>query len=261
MSFVNETIQKLVADGTMQPTDSVLTICAGRREHENFQRNGFTKVTISNLDERVAPEEFAPYDWSRQDAGSLTYEDHSFDFCFVNAGLHHCDSPHRALLEMYRVARKGVIVLESRDSVTMRCAAMFNFVCTYELEAVILNDFKCGGVNNTNVPNYVYRWTEREFEKTINTHNPTGKHRFQYFYGLLLPHLFIGMSKNPLKKLAYYCILPFVFLLTKLFKKQMNQFAMIAIKPRIPADIWPWLVKSGDTWQLDRDFAQTKYRV
>ena len=28
MSFVNQTIQKLVADGTMQPTDSVLTICA-----------------------------------------------------------------------------------------------------------------------------------------------------------------------------------------------------------------------------------------
>ena len=162
---------------------------------------------------------------------------------------------------MYRVARKGVIALEARDSLAMRWAAHFNLVCTYEIEAVVRNDFACGGVNNTDVPNYVYRWTEREFEKTIDTHNPVGKHRYVYSHGLSLPYQFAGMSKNPLKKLAVQILGPIIFVLTIAFKKQMNHFAMVAVKPSPPDDIWPWLEEAEAGYKISRDYSQQRFKM
>ena len=49
----------------------------------------------------------APYRWELADAEALPYEDDAFDWAVISAGLHHCRSPHAALLELYRVARRG----------------------------------------------------------------------------------------------------------------------------------------------------------
>jgi ubiquinone/menaquinone biosynthesis C-methylase UbiE len=87
---------------------SVLVVCGGELDRNIVVDEGFTAVTISNLDERIRGNEFAPYAWSFQDAEALSFPDDAFDYCMVHAGLHHCASPHRALLEMYRVARRGV---------------------------------------------------------------------------------------------------------------------------------------------------------
>jgi SAM-dependent methyltransferase len=75
---------------------------------------------------RVA--EFAPFLWSFQDAERLTFAENEFDFCIVHSGLHHCYSPHRALLEMYRVARVGLLVFEPRDGALVRLGMRLNVV-------------------------------------------------------------------------------------------------------------------------------------
>ena len=49
----------------------------------------------------------------------------------------------------------------------MRVAQRLGVVDEYELTAVADNGLPAGGVRNSPVPNYVYRWTEREVEKTI----------------------------------------------------------------------------------------------
>jgi ubiquinone/menaquinone biosynthesis C-methylase UbiE len=54
-----------------------------------------------------------------QDAENLSYDDRAFDLVVVHAGLHPCYSPHRALLEMYRVARRCVVA-----SVALRYTAI-----------------------------------------------------------------------------------------------------------------------------------------
>lgn len=65
---------------------------------------------ISNLDDRMVDDgRYAPMEWSYQDAEHLTYGDETLDVCVVHDGLHHCRSPHQALLEMLRVARRGVL--------------------------------------------------------------------------------------------------------------------------------------------------------
>jgi hypothetical protein len=43
----------------------------------------------------------------------------------------------------------------------------------YEYSA-LKNDSN-GGVDNTNIPNFVYRWTEREVLKLMNSYKPLNK--------------------------------------------------------------------------------------
>ena len=40
-----------------------------------------------------------------------------------------------------------------------------------------------GGVDNTNIPNYVYRWTEREIIKLLKSYRPDLKHKIFFNYG------------------------------------------------------------------------------
>jgi hypothetical protein len=56
-----------------------------------------------------------------------------------------------------------------------------------------------GGVRNGAVPNYVYRWTEREIEKAVASFDPARPPRCSYFHGLAVPPLgALGLIVNPL---------------------------------------------------------------
>jgi SAM-dependent methyltransferase len=174
---------------------SVLVICGGNFDRDTWRGAGFTNVTISNL---------SPSDTEcRVDAENIPYDANAFDVVAVHAGLHHCYSPHRALLEMYRVARKGVIVVESRDSLAMRIAGTFGLVPDYELEALV-NLRAFGGVANSAIPNFVYRWTKHEVEKTICSGDPVHRHVIRHLYGLRLPlERFCFSGKAAVRALFY----------------------------------------------------------
>lgn len=211
--------------------DSILVICAGHRDKKILELNGFTKVTISNLDDRLEKNEFAPFEYSYQDAEDLSFEDNSFDWVLVHAGLHHCYRPHRALLEMLRVGKKGAIVFEARDGFLIRQAKKFNLVPTYELESVIDNDLKYGGVANTDIPNFIYRWKEREIESILNAYFPTFKdNKVHYFYNLRLPTQRISFIKSPLKRYFLLALMIPVKIFCTLFPKQSNEFGFIMQK-------------------------------
>ena len=100
----------------------MLVVAGGGADRDAFLAAGFENVTISNIDDSGADDAYAPYAWSYADAEALPFDDGSFDWAVVSAGLHHCASPHRALLELYRVARRGLLAIESRDSLLMRLA-------------------------------------------------------------------------------------------------------------------------------------------
>ena len=239
---------------------SVLVVGGGTLDARVFRELGFTNVVISNLDTRTAADEFAPYAWSYQDAESLTFEAGSFDNVVVHAALHHCHSPHRALVEMYRVARRGVLAFESRDSAVLRTMERLGMVQTYEHAAVVGNDGKFGGVNNTDVPNFVYRWTEREVEKTVNSYAPHVAHRFEYFYGHALPataHLERG---GGLRRAAIRVLAPGYRLFAKAFPRQQNLFAFTVSKPVPPAGVHPWLAWDGERVRFNAEWARERYR-
>lgn len=220
----------------------VLVAAGGSGDRDVFQALGFEDVTITNLADSP-PADFAPYRWERKDAEALDYPDEAFDWGVVSAGLHHCRSPHRALLELYRVARRGVLCLESRDSALMRAAVRSGVADEYELTAVAANGFRAGGVRDSAVPNYVYRWTEREVVKTITSHAPHARHDFLWFHELELPlSLFdLGGRLRRLLGRALWLAQPAARVVGRLLPGQANLFAFVVLKPQLPGDLQPWL--------------------
>jgi len=234
-------IGQLVRDGTLSKRDTVLVIAGGVLDREVLLAHEFHDVTISNVDDKIGGEALAPFAWDYQDAESLSYADELFDIVLVHAGLHHCRSPHRALLEMYRVARKAIIVFEARDSLAMKLAKHFGFTPDYEVEAVSAQNFQTGGVGNGPIPNFVYRWTENEVTKTIKSFEPRYVPKIRYFYGLLLPHVRFRHTSRPVLRLLLRIMAPAAELFAKMFPKQGNEFAFMIFKG---GKLQPWLVEN-----------------
>lgn len=157
---------------------------------------------------------------------------------------------------MYRVAKKGVLAVESRDSILMRFLEKLQITPVYEHAAVYFNDCKYGGVNNTEIPNFVYRWTEREVEKTIQAYGTSFKHNFSYRYGNAYPSTPKLEAKGGLKTTFLVLMRPFYWLFAKIFVKQQNLFAFYIDKPAEQESLFPWLnfdekeqkIKFNKTW-------------
>jgi SAM-dependent methyltransferase len=253
--FYSETLRRLLNDGWIGLDSSVLVVCGGPYDRDVFHGLGFRRVTISNLDSRINGDEFAPYPWSLQDVERLRFEDGAFDFVVVHQGLHHCHSPHRGLLEMYRVAMVGVLAFEPRDTSLVRLGVKLGFGQEYEIAAVAGNGLRFGGVGNSATPNFIYRWTEREIEKTIQTFSPAGRAGFRYFSALRVPEGRMRSMRNRLVPRVLRALLPAVRLFAKVFPRQSNCFAFAVTKV---GELHPWMVDEGT---VDAAWVRGRYTV
>jgi len=256
ISFYKATIDKWIKNRDA----NILVVGGGENDCEVFKELGFSNTTISNLDERMKGNEYHPFIWSYQDMENLSFEDNAFDFVIVHAALHHCFSPHRALLNMYRVAKQGVIIFESRDSFVMKFVEYFGLTQTYEHSAVFYNDCKYGGVANSTIPNYVYRWTEREIEKTINSFAPYAKHQFHYDFGYDLPRSAQWRKGEDYKMLIVYLSRVFYSLFIRVFPKQQNLFACFIEKPDLEKDHFEWLKYNDGKVNFNKEWANKYYK-
>lgn len=258
--FYREVLESLLSSGTLRREMRILVACAEKPDQEVLQSCGFSNVVISNLDSVGDATEYAPFDWSFQDAENLTYEAGAFDFCVVHSGLHHCASPHRALLEMYRVAREGVLLFEPSDNALTRLAVRLGIGQEYESADVFYNDYAHAGLRNSPIPNYVYRWTEREVIKTVQCFAPYGRHRFRFMYRTRVPYDQLKGRKNRLIYFIALLAMPLVRLATLVLPKQSNNFAALVLKPDLSKDLYPWLRHTDDGIDLDRDWLAQRYK-
>jgi SAM-dependent methyltransferase len=237
LGFYERVLHSLLEQGLVQRDWRVLVVAGGAVDREALAACGFTDVTVTNLSgdgDEV------------QDAEALSYPDDAFDLTVISAGLHHCASPHRAVLELYRVGKHGFLALEARDSSLMRLAIRLGVVDDYELTAVADNDFAAGGVRNTAVPNFVYRWTEREVEKTIASAAPQRRHRFVWFREFELPVSVLELSGKSRWRLAQAPLR----VVTKILPKQANLFAFAVFREGMQ----PWMRDDGtlDVAEVER---------
>jgi SAM-dependent methyltransferase len=257
--FYSHTLEKLLQAGLVNLQMRILIVCGGTLDQKILGQAGFKDVTISNLDARMDANVYAPFAWSYQDAENITFKDNEFDFCIAHNGLHHCHSPHRALLEMYRVGRKGLLVFEPRDGLIARLGVKMNLGQEYEVAAVFGNACAYGGVRNTTVPNYVYRWTEREVKKSICSYAPWGKHRFLFFYALRLHWDRLRDLQNKAWLILTAVAFPLLRVLTWVLPKQSNNFAFAVFKPNIPADLQPWIEVENGNYKINKTWLKERY--
>jgi Methyltransferase domain len=114
--FYPDVIRELMRRHILFPNMRILVACGGMIDRDVLYDLHFSDVTITNLDVRPSGTEFQPFSWSYQNVENMAFDDNSFDFAIVHNGLHHCYSPHRGLLELYRVSRQGILVFEPRDT-------------------------------------------------------------------------------------------------------------------------------------------------
>lgn len=236
--FYEGTIAKLLQSGALRREDRTLVVCGGIYDWEVLSGAGISDVTISNLGGNATDQ--VP-SWEHQDAENLTYPDNAFDVVVVHNGLHHCFSPHRGLLEMYRVARRLVIVFEARDSFALRIATRLGLTTEYELFPIVASGFVSGGAGNGPLPNYVYRWTEREVRKAIASYDPARVPTVEFFHGFRLPLRIGGIARAIASAVGF------------LLPGQGNQFAF-AISKKGPFN--PWIEERDGAPAVNREIAE-----
>jgi SAM-dependent methyltransferase len=160
--------------GHIDPNEKLLVIGGSWQDAEFLISAGFKDITLSNFQLEV--EEDAHSNLSAKvkllviDAEQVNLPDGSFDCVFAHEVLHHCRSPHRALCEMLRVARKHVVVLEPNDSFSMRLLTRAGFSFPYEIFSVVHHTRESGGVRDSCIPNFIYRWSANELRKTASSY-------------------------------------------------------------------------------------------
>ena len=155
----------------------ILVLGAGKLDQKVFYELNYNNVTFTNIEN--SKEKDLNYFNNIHD---IKLKDNSYDYCVAHACIHHSSKPHLAVLELYRVCSEGSLVIEANDSLLSRLACKLGFSEEYELSAIQKNIIS-GGVDNTNVPNYVYRWTEREVIKLMKSFRPDLKHNILFDYG------------------------------------------------------------------------------
>lgn len=238
----------------------ILVVGAEDNDLHVFRYLGFSDVTLLNLGFRCPT---LPEGWTfaRGDGHSLPFPDESFDAVVTHATLHHCRSPHGVLLEMYRVAREDTVFIEARDSTLMRWIEFLGVTQSYEVTAVFGNGGVRGGVDDTEIPNFIFRWTEREVEKTISTYAPHLNHVFSYRYGLDLPQTPAAFRNRYIARLFVQLLRPLSRLLGLVLGRQRNLFAARIQQPQGHDGLHPWLEWRADgSPGFNRGWARSRFR-
>jgi SAM-dependent methyltransferase len=161
-------LKKQIARGRLGTEGKLLALGSSEEDASILQRAGFSQITLSNFPgpgvADLRSERTAHY--LLLDAEQIDLPDNSFDIVFAHEVLHHCRSPHKALCEMLRVASRYVVFIEPNDCASMATLRRLRLSFPFEIPAVVANGFVMGGVRNTQVPNFIFRWNAKEVYKT-----------------------------------------------------------------------------------------------
>lgn len=248
-AFYVEVLKAAMHDGALKQDDRILVVCGSVRDETSLREAGLRNFEMSNIGGDV-----------EVDVESLPYPDAAYDAVIVHSGLHHCASPHRGLLEMYRVAKRCVILFEPADNLVTRLGQKLGIGQVYEFAAVQGNRLECGGWRNSSVPNWVYRFTASEIRQTINCAAPFGPHRFRFHYRTRVPWRQLRARRNKLPLLLATLAAPVLRLLDAIGGPvASNNLAAVILKPDLPREKFPWLEKPGAEWVANKDWFQRKF--
>jgi ubiquinone/menaquinone biosynthesis C-methylase UbiE len=211
----------------LHKSKSILVLGASSEEGHLFQKLQFKKVTLSNinLDQLIGSEKYKLKKKKIDFRNLFKIKNNSYDYVVVHASIHHASKPHNILLEMYRIAKHGVLIIESNDSLVMRLSVKLNFSEDFEKSALSQN---VGGVDGSNVPNYVYRWTEREVKKLFYSYQPDKKINIIFNYQNNTFNEIL--TNNSIKRIILALSYIFLKIIFFLFPRQQNLMSIFIEK-------------------------------
>ena len=202
----------------LQMNSTILIFGGGQMEKEVFNdlKYDLTFLNIDNHD--LYGVKYKTIIGSMQNS---KIENEKYDYVIANASIHHSSQPHACIIEMLRIAKKGILILEGNDSLITKIACSLNISEVFEKSAIEDNK---GGVDNTNIPNYIYRWTEKEIHKLINSFDPKYKYKISFNYNFDLGNV---LKNSTFKRKFLFYVLSLFF---SFFKKQKNMISVFINK-------------------------------
>ena len=218
---------KIIISKYLNPDSRILVVGAGPVDIKVFNSLGFKKVKFTNL---ITNKKFNKIKY--QNMENLKYTKNSFDYSVVHASLHHMSKPYKGLYEMFRVSKRGMLVIESHDNFIMRLLIKMNLTEDYENSSIEYTGSKInkGGVDGTNIPNYVYRFSESEFIKFSKSLDSNKSHKLYFDYYLSLDNVESKFSKKLLGKILKLIIINLSYIFFFIFKKQKNELSFFLKK-------------------------------
>ena len=256
--FYLSVLQQELAKGGIRQSDRVLVTCGGDLDRVTLLAAGFTDVVISNLAPHDGHQDYRPFTWEHQDIEGLNYADGAFDVVIVHSGLHHCYNPMRALGEMCRVARKSVIAFEPYETWLTQLGALMGYGQRYEDQAVHGCGGNSGGVANTEIPNFVFRFREGEVRKFARTFRPYAESPVRFYRALRVNTGRFQIHRNPLIRYSFALAIPFLRVAARVIPSLNNNLCFVIQNPS-PEHYHPWIEgKSGEP-HVRRDYLEAKY--
>lgn len=256
--FYLEVLLKELKVGTLQLKDRILVVCGGNLDRVTLLEAGFSNVVISNLAPHNDHEEYSPFVWQYQNAEQLESDDESFDVAIVHSGLHHCYNPNQGLAELCRVSKKMVIMFEPYDTWITRLGAVLGYGQQYEDTAVHENNGLRGGVANTEIPNYVYRYSDSEVRKFARAFMPYGESPIRIYRALRINVGRFKKLKNPLYRISFKLAYPILRGLSVIIPCFNNNCSFAIQKPSAK-DYHPWITEIQGVPRVNREYLENKY--
>lgn len=134
----------------------LLDLCCGSGMVSEYYTNqgalvtgiDFSEEAIGRANQRKEKYKFQA-EFKMGDAQNLSFSDNSFDIVSVHDGLHHLKDPAKAVREMARVSRKGIIIIEPAKCFITEIAILLGISLRYE------------------GPDFVYRLEEKETRRWL----------------------------------------------------------------------------------------------
>jgi SAM-dependent methyltransferase len=252
-----------------------ILVVGGRSDDVSvLQRVGFQQVVLTNIESlpsisEVSASQGIKVQMTYADAEDLHFGDDSYETVIAHDVLHHCRSPHAALLEMLRVARRHVMIMEPNDS---RCMTIFQRLhlatFPYELGAVRDHHGLSGGVRDSCIPNFIYRWSSAEVFQTVSSFMPDRDFVLfaRPYWDFNLDEKEIGLRKETRlhiftrllgvrRFLAALRFLQRILNAMPITSRQGNKF-FCCIEKR--SELKPWLIRDERGISYDMSFGETR---
>jgi hypothetical protein len=150
----------------------------------------------------------------------------------------------------------------------MRWLTRLRLSAPYELPAVICNDYKKGGVNNSDIPNFIYRWNQRTIQQTAAAYLPEldlGLYVRRYWDFNVTPEELERRRETHIGPLTRILGPRLFIALLRSFQAAANRFPWTArqgnkcfacITKR--GTFKPWIVSRDGVFAFNRDYVKTQ---
>ncbi|MFZ4262278.1 class I SAM-dependent methyltransferase [Sphingobacterium sp. HJSM2_6] len=131
-------------------------------------QQGIQQTTASDLDPnmlQISKEYGLIQHYEVVNAEKMSFSNESFDYILCKESYHHFPRPYAALYEMIRVCKTGIIIIEPQDPIArMPLLLLISNICN-KFNIQLIDKIWKNRISYESVGNFVYKVSEREFEK------------------------------------------------------------------------------------------------